>query len=138
MNGAAADGAEATAGRGTTATGATAAAGAGAAAGGLAAAAVIADRFDRFTWSDTRAQSAGLRDLAAQLTGRYAGADDLLTDVFLAAYKLGPRVREAAEMDPARLVHHRIVTELVESAEFTELRRETVGDPYAAAMAVLA
>ncbi|MFG2738212.1 VWA domain-containing protein [Streptomyces harbinensis] len=130
-------GATVTAAAGTagTGTGGTAAAGAGA---GGAAAAVVADRFDRFTWSDTRAQSAGLRELAAELTGRHAGAGDLLTDVFLAAYKAGPRVREAAEMDATRLVNHRIVTELVESAEFTELRRETVGDPYAAAMAVLA
>ncbi|WP_435533237.1 VWA domain-containing protein [Streptomyces harbinensis] len=125
----------AAAGTAGTGTGGTAAAGAGA---GGAAAAVVADRFDRFTWSDTRAQSAGLRELAAELTGRHAGAGDLLTDVFLAAYKAGPRVREAAEMDATRLVNHRIVTELVESAEFTELRRETVGDPYAAAMAVLA
>lgn len=144
MNGAAravaaatAAGATVTAAAGTagTGTGGTAATGAGA---GGAAAAVVADRFDRFTWSDTRAQSAGLRELAAELTGRHAGAGDLLTDVFLAAYKAGPRVREAAEMDATRLVNHRIVTELVESAEFTELRRETVGDPYAAAMAVLA
>ncbi|GAA2377232.1 VWA domain-containing protein [Streptomyces carpaticus] len=125
-----------TAGTAGTGTGSTAAAGAAGAGG--AAAAVVADRFDRFTWSDTRAQSAGLRELAAELTGRHAGAGDLLTDVFLAAYKAGPRVREAAEMDATRLVNHRIVTELVESAEFTELRRETVGDPYAAAMAVLA
>ncbi len=143
MNGAARAAAAATAAPGATVTAAAGTAGTGtggtaAAGAGGAAAAVAADRFDRFTWSDTRAQSAGLRELAAELTGRHAGAGDLLTDVFLAAYKAGPRVREAAEMDATRLVNHRIVTELVESAEFTELRRETVGDPYAAAMAVLA
>ncbi|MGA5898020.1 VWA domain-containing protein [Streptomyces venetus] len=103
-------------------------------------AAVVADRFDRFTWRDTCAQSAGLRELAEELGERHghAAAPDLLADVFLAAYKAGPRVREHAEMVPSRLVNHQIVTALLESAEFAELRRETAGDPYAAAMAVLA
>ncbi|MFJ5043710.1 VWA domain-containing protein [Streptomyces sp. NPDC088719] len=58
--------------------------------------------------------------------------------MFLAAYKAGLRLRDRAEMAPARLVNHRIVTALVESPDFAALRRETVGDPYAAAMAVLA
>ncbi|UZI31938.1 VWA domain-containing protein [Streptomyces sp. VB1] len=58
--------------------------------------------------------------------------------MFLAAYKAGLRLRERTEMAPSRLVNHQIVTALVESPDFTALRRETVGDPYAAAMAVLA
>ncbi len=41
-------------------------------------------------------------------------------------------------MAPSRLVNHQIVTALVESPEFAALHRETAGDPYAAAMAVLA
>jgi uncharacterized protein with von Willebrand factor type A (vWA) domain len=99
---------------------------------------VAADRFDRITWHDVREQSAGLRDLAEELDERHDCATDLLTDVFLAAYKAVPRLRERAEMAPSRLVNHHIVTALVESPEFTGLRRETAGDPYAAAMAVLA
>ncbi|MEU4174506.1 VWA domain-containing protein [Streptomyces sp. NPDC026589] len=58
--------------------------------------------------------------------------------MFLAAYKAGLRLRERTEMEPSRLVNHQIVTALVESPDFAALRRETVGDPYAAAMAVLA
>ncbi|MFH9392461.1 VWA domain-containing protein [Streptomyces sp. NPDC017556] len=58
--------------------------------------------------------------------------------MFLAAYKVGLRLRERTEMEPSRLVNHQIVTALVESPHFAALRRETVGDPYAAAMAVLA
>ncbi len=106
--------------------------------------AVVADRFDRLTWRDTYEQSAGLRELAEELTGRHEPTTrgplitDLLADVFLAAYKAGPRIRERAEMDPSRLVNHHIVTALVESPDFAELHRETAGDPYAAAMAVLA
>ncbi|WP_460061103.1 vWA domain-containing protein [Streptomyces sp. YKOK-I1] len=100
--------------------------------------AVVADRFDRMTWRDTYEQSAALRDLAQELHTRHEHAVDLLTDTFLAAYKAAPRVREPAEMDPGRLVNHQIVTALTEAPQFTELRRETAGDPYAAAMAVLA
>lgn len=101
-------------------------------------AAVVADRFDRMAWRDTYEQSAGLRELAEELNERYDHTSDLLTDAFLAAYKVSPRVRERAEMDPSRLVNHQVITSLVESPEFAELHRETAGDPYAAAMAVLA
>lgn len=101
-------------------------------------AAVVADRFDRIAWRDTYEQSAGLRDLAKALHERHDCTADLLTDAFLAAYKAGPRLRERTEMDPSRLVNHQVITSLMESLEFAELRRETAGDPYAAAMAVLA
>lgn len=100
--------------------------------------AVVADRFDRVAWRDTCEQSAALRELAEELGERHAHAADLLTDVFLAAYKAAPRLREPREMSPSRLANHRIVTALLESPDFAELHRETVGDPYAAAMAVLA
>ncbi|WP_327400769.1 VWA domain-containing protein [Streptomyces sp. NBC_01288] len=100
--------------------------------------AVVADRFDRFTWQDTYGQSAGLRDLAEELNQRYDHTTDLLADAFLAAYKVVPRLRECAEMDPSRLVNHQVITSLLDSPEFAELHRETAGDPYAAAMAVLA
>ncbi|MEV0638762.1 VWA domain-containing protein [Streptomyces sp. NPDC050619] len=104
-------------------------------------AAVIADRFEQIAWRDTYEQSAGLRELAEELTERHNHATcttDLLTDAFLAAYKVRPRLRERAEMDPSRLVNHQVITSLMDSPEFAELHRETAGDPYAAAMAVLA
>ncbi|MEU4891163.1 VWA domain-containing protein [Streptomyces sp. NPDC044780] len=101
-------------------------------------AAVVADRFDRIAWRDTYEQSAGLRELAEELNERYDHTTDLLSDAFWAAYKVGPRLRERAEMAPSRLLNHQLVSALVESPEFAELRRETAGDPYAAAMAVLA
>ncbi|MEU0074598.1 VWA domain-containing protein [Streptomyces sp. NPDC006332] len=118
--------------------------------GGRHTAAVVADRFDRITWRDTYQQSAALRHLAEELNERYDHDDydhddhehdhttDLLTDAFMAAYKIRPRLRERAEIDPSRLVNHQVITSLVESPEFAELHRETAGDPYAAAMAVLA
>ncbi|KAB2592282.1 VWA domain-containing protein [Streptomyces arboris] len=99
---------------------------------------VVADRFERITWRDTYEQSAGLRELAEELAGLHEHATDLLNDVFLAAYKVGLRLREPTEMDPSRLVNHQVISSLVESPDFAGLRRETVGDPYAAALAVLA
>ncbi|GAB2974912.1 VWA domain-containing protein [Streptomyces pseudoechinosporeus] len=101
-------------------------------------AAVVADRFEQITWRDTHEQSAGLRELTEELNERYDHTTDLLIDAFLAAYKVSPRLRERAEMAPSRLVNHQVITSLVESPEFAELHRETAGDPYAAAMAVLA
>jgi hypothetical protein len=101
-------------------------------------AAVVADRFDLITWRDTYEQSSGLRDLAEELSERHDYANDLLADAFLAAYKLAPRLRERERMSPSRWVNHEVIASLVASPEFAELRRETYGDPYAAAMAVLA
>ncbi len=100
--------------------------------------AVVADRFEQIAWRDTYEQSAALRELAEELNERYDHTTDLLTDAFLASYKVNPRLRQRAEMDPSRMVNHQAITALVESPEFAELHRETAGDPYAAAMAVLA
>ncbi|MHC5258870.1 VWA domain-containing protein [Streptomyces sp. UC4497] len=103
-----------------------------------ARAAVAADRFDRMTWRDTYEQAAGVRELAVELGARHECAEDLLVDVFLAAYKTRVQVRERTDMARSRLVNHEFVSALVDSPEFAELRRDTAGDPYAAAMALLA
>ena len=101
-------------------------------------AAVTTDRFDEMTWTEIAAQAAALRDLIEDLGGRHDYAGDLVRDIFLAAYKAAPQLRDPAEMDPSRLVNRQIVTSVLGTPEFTELRRETVGDEYASAMAVLA
>ncbi|MFG3004680.1 VWA domain-containing protein [Streptomyces calvus] len=100
--------------------------------------AVVAGPFDRVVWREVYEQSAGLRELAAELGSRHAHTDDLLTDVFLAAYQAAPRLREATAMAPSRLVNHQVVTSLVRLPDFAGLHRETAGDAYAAALAVLA
>ncbi|WP_439811773.1 VWA domain-containing protein [Streptomyces sp. P9-2] len=100
--------------------------------------AVVAGPYDRVAWRDVYAQSAALRELSAQLLTRHAHAPDLLGDVFLCAYQAAPRLRERADMAPSHLVHHQVVTALTQSPGFAALRRDTAGDAYAAAMAVLA
>lgn len=99
--------------------------------------AVVADRFDQMSWRETWDQAAALRELADDLNERYDYTPDLLQDVFLGAYKAAPQVRQRDEMDPSRLVNHQVISSLVNSPEFEELRRETAGDPYAAAMAAV-
>jgi uncharacterized protein with von Willebrand factor type A (vWA) domain len=100
--------------------------------------AVVGDRFDQMAWRDTYDQAAALRELADDLGERHDYTTDLLGDVWLGAYKTSPQLRERAEMDPSRLVNHQVMSSLLTSPEWGELRRETAGDPYAAAMAVLA
>lgn len=99
--------------------------------------AIAGDRFDDMTWQETLDQAGALRDLADELSERHDYAADLLRDVFLALYKAGPQVRDRAEMAPSRLVNRQIVASLLAAPEFAELRRDTVGDQYAAAMAVI-
>jgi len=99
--------------------------------------AVAADRFDDMTWHETLGQARALQDLTGTLAERSDYAADLVRDVFLAAVKASPQLRDRSAMDPSRLVNHQVLTALLETPEFTELRRESAGDPYAAAMAVL-
>ncbi|MER6913975.1 VWA domain-containing protein [Streptomyces sp. NPDC000594] len=100
--------------------------------------AVVSDRFDDMTWRETYDQAPALRDLADELADRFDHTTDLIRDLFLAAFKAAPRLRGRTDMDPSRLVNHQVVESMLTSPEYEELHRETAGDPYAAAMAVLA
>jgi hypothetical protein len=100
--------------------------------------AVEADRFDEMTWREITDQAGLLRQVIEDLGERHDYAGDLARDVFLAAYKASPVVRPAGDMDPSRLVNRAVVAGLLDSPEFAELRRETAGDAYESAMAVIA
>jgi uncharacterized protein with von Willebrand factor type A (vWA) domain len=100
--------------------------------------AVPGDRFDDMTWQEILEQAAALRDLIEELAARHDYAQDLIRDMFLAAYKVAPEVRDRDQMDPSRLVNRQIVASMLDTPEFAEMRRETAGDQYAAAMAVIA
>jgi uncharacterized protein with von Willebrand factor type A (vWA) domain len=101
-------------------------------------AAVVADRFDEMSWAEVYAEARALRTLVGELQATYDYAGDLVRDLWTAAYKVDPVLRERAEMHPGRLVNHQVVGAMLGSDEFAELRRETMGDEYAAAMAVVA
>lgn len=99
--------------------------------------AVQGDRMDDMTWADLLNQSPRLRELASDFQWHFAHAGDLLRDVFLSAYKTHPQVRNREDMDPSRLVNHEIISMMLDSPGFVDLRQVTAGDDYAAAMAVL-
>jgi uncharacterized protein with von Willebrand factor type A (vWA) domain len=100
--------------------------------------AVESDQFDAMDWADTYGQAAALREMADDLADQHDYTSELLRDVWTGAYKASPRVRDRDQMDPSRAVNHQVVSALLESPAFEELRRDTVGDAYASAMAVLA
>jgi uncharacterized protein with von Willebrand factor type A (vWA) domain len=100
--------------------------------------AIASDRFDEMTWRDTYDQAPALAALADDLADHHDYAGDLVRDMFLAAYKAQPELRDTAGMDPSRLVNRQAISAMLSAAEFAELRAETAGDPYASAMAVLA
>src|SRR5262249_29122682 len=104
----------------------------------LPAGAVMSDRFDEMTWREIYDTAPALRELADDLGERHDYATDLIRDLFLAACKASPVIREAAGMDPSRLVNRQMIAGALASREFTELRRDTAGDPFASAMAVVA
>lgn len=99
---------------------------------------IISDRFDELSWRDIHDQATEVRRLAEDLHEHYDYAHDLIRDVFLSAYKVTPELRDREQMLPSRLVNHQVISSLMDNPEFAELRRETAGDPYAAAMAVIA
>ena len=100
--------------------------------------AVASDRFDEMTWRDIRDQADAVREVIEDLGERHDYAADLVRDMFLASYKASPQLHAAADMDPSRLVNRQAIASMLASPEFAELRRETVGDAYASAMAVIA
>lgn len=99
--------------------------------------AVRESKFDAITWRGIWDEAGALRELSQELNGQFDYTDDLVRDVFMSAYKISPEVRERAEMDPTRLVNHQIMTSLNDTPEMTELRKQTAGKPFGAAMATL-
>ncbi|MFI6603832.1 VWA domain-containing protein [Nonomuraea sp. NPDC050536] len=96
------------------------------------------DKFDEMEWRHVEESAAALRELTDDLSAQHDYATDLVRDVWTGAYKSNPQVRPREQMDPSRAVNHQVISTLLATPEWGELRRETVGDAYAAAMAVLA
>ncbi|KAA9380143.1 VWA domain-containing protein [Microbispora cellulosiformans] len=99
---------------------------------------VTCDRFDDMTWRDTWGQAAALRALAEDLNTEHDYTEDLVRDAWTAAFRAFPEVLPADQVHPSRHVNRQVVASLLDAPDFAELRRHTVGDAYASAMAVLA
>ncbi|WP_067665626.1 vWA domain-containing protein [Nocardia miyunensis] len=100
--------------------------------------AVAGDRLDEQVWTQTFDEAPALPVLENQISDGHTHPGDLLHDLFLAAYKAQPRIRDAEDMLVSRLPNHAVVSSIARTPEFQALHRHTVGDRYAAAMAVLA
>lgn len=99
-------------------------------------AAVIDDYFAEMAWDEVN-QVPALAHMAERLSERHEHAADLIRDLFMAAYLATPQLREPGQIEPARLPHRQIIAGMLTSPEFSALRRETVGEPQTAAIAVL-
>ncbi|GAB3977404.1 VWA domain-containing protein [Actinoallomurus acanthiterrae] len=99
--------------------------------------AIESDRFDQRSWRETLAAATALQELSEELAQDHDYAGELLTDVWTAAYKSVPQLRGAEVMQPSRRVNHQVIASLLKAPEFEELSRETTGDAFAAAMAVM-
>lgn len=96
-----------------------------------------ADRADPAVWDAIRSDCTALAKLDASLTAQY-GTPGLVSDLWMAAYAREPQLRAASEIQPGQRSNRAIAAGMLGSPEHTEMRRHTVGDPYAAAMSVLA
>jgi uncharacterized protein with von Willebrand factor type A (vWA) domain len=99
--------------------------------------AIEADRFDVMEYREIVDQADALQVMATELGETHHYITDLLADMWTAAYKAFPRLRERAAMDPSHAVNHQVMTSLLGTPEWTELHAETIGEPYAAALAVI-
>jgi uncharacterized protein with von Willebrand factor type A (vWA) domain len=96
-----------------------------------------ADRADLAALDQIMADCTALTALEATLADQY-GAPGLVGDLWLAAYSRDPQLTDARETDPGQRAGRAIAAAMLRTPEHDELRRTTVGDPYAAAMSVLA
>lgn len=95
------------------------------------------DRADLVTLDQITADCTALAELDTDLAEHYA-APGLAEDLWLAAYSRDPQLADAREVEPGQRANRAITAAMLGTPEHTELRRSTMGDPYAAAMAVLA
>jgi uncharacterized protein with von Willebrand factor type A (vWA) domain len=94
------------------------------------------DRADRLALDQILADCPALARLDGELADHY-GAPGLVADMWMAAYARRPELADPGELDPTRRPGRTVAAATLGSPEHAELRRSTVGDPYAAAMAVL-
>lgn len=96
-----------------------------------------ADRADWAVWDQISHECRALSRLDADLTEQY-GTPGLVSDLWMSAYARDPQLRDAADTVPAQRSNRAVTSAMLGTPEHDEMRASTVGDPYAAAMSVLA
>jgi uncharacterized protein with von Willebrand factor type A (vWA) domain len=100
--------------------------------------AVQTDRFDQVIFDETLAAAPRMAELVESLPLAEGHAHDLVRDVFLQFWQSAPALRQREDMHPSRLLNQAVVSTVVNSPECDRLKRISVHDRYAAAMATVA
>ncbi|MBE3206782.1 hypothetical protein [Parafrankia sp. CH37] len=95
------------------------------------------DQADLAVWEQIADECTALGDVDTALTARF-GIPGVARDLWLAAYARSPQLLDAGEVEDARRPARAILAAQLGSPEHRDLRRLSTGDPYLAAMAVLA
>lgn len=100
--------------------------------------AVEHDRWDHAEWEDVRGKSDAVRGVLDDLGQTFDYTEDLMEGMFDALIKAEPKVVERERMLDSRKPNQQITIQAENTPETTELRQYTKGDPYSAAMGVVA
>lgn len=95
------------------------------------------DRADWAVWDQVAHECTALASLDADVTEQH-GTPGLVRDLWMAAYARDPQLRDAADTVASQRSNRAVVAAMLDTPEHHELRAATVGDPYMAAMSVLA
>lgn len=95
------------------------------------------DQADLAVWEQIADECTALGEVDTALTSRY-GIPGVARDLWLAAYARNPQLLEVSEVEESRRPARAILAGQLGSPEHRDLRRLSTGDPFAAAMAVLA
>ncbi|RJQ74208.1 VWA domain-containing protein [Pseudonocardiaceae bacterium YIM PH 21723] len=95
------------------------------------------DRTDWIVWDRISRECTALGKLDTELSQRH-GVNGLVSDLWMAAYSQDPMLAEPQHTPVERRSNRAVATAMLDTPEHNELREITVGDPYMAAMSVLA
>lgn len=99
--------------------------------------AIESDRFDQAYWKDVRHNVRPIDHLITDLSRQHDHVEDFMQDLYMAAYKADPKVRDAGEMKPSHIPNRTMIETITEMPQFQSLRTNTRGDEYGTAMALL-
>lgn len=100
--------------------------------------AVRHDRWDHEEWTDIKEASPAIGDVLTDLGQTFDYTEDLLEGMFDYLIKAEPEVVPRQDMLDSRKPNQQITVQSEQTPETTELRQYTKGDPYSAAMGVVA
>lgn len=100
--------------------------------------AIATDRFDRDEWEEVKAVSGAVQGTLEDLGQTYDYTEDLVEGMFAWLLKADPRLTPEEAMLASRKPNRKITATSADTPEATELREYTRGDPFGAAMGVVA